>query len=75
MSTLTDTQLVILSAASQRDDRGVELSANIKGEAARKAAECAAVAIDSLLSAAEATGKRPARRAASRGRSLHEGRA
>jgi Protein of unknown function (DUF3489) len=37
MSTLTDTQLVILSAASQRDDRGVELSANIKGEAARKA--------------------------------------
>jgi Protein of unknown function (DUF3489) len=27
---------VILSAASQRDDRGVELPANIKGEAARK---------------------------------------
>ena len=36
MSRLTDTQLVILSAASQRDDRGVELPANIKGEAARK---------------------------------------
>ena len=36
MSKLTDTQLVILSAASQRDDRGVELPANIKGEAARK---------------------------------------
>jgi hypothetical protein len=36
MSTLTDTQLVILSAASQRDDRGVELPANVKGEAARK---------------------------------------
>src|SRR5262245_40981063 len=36
MSKLTDTQLVILSAASQRDDRGVELPANGKGEAARK---------------------------------------
>jgi hypothetical protein len=36
MSRLTDTQLIILSAASQRDDRGVELPANLKGEAARK---------------------------------------
>jgi Protein of unknown function (DUF3489) len=36
MSKLTDTQLIILSAASQRDDRGVELPSNIKGEAARK---------------------------------------
>jgi hypothetical protein len=36
MSKLTDTQLVILSAAAQRDDRGVELPANVKGEAARK---------------------------------------
>jgi hypothetical protein len=36
MARLTDTQLVILSAASQRDDRGVELPANVKGEAARK---------------------------------------
>src|SRR5258707_6684393 len=36
MSKLTDTQLIILSAASQRDDRGVELPANIKGETARK---------------------------------------
>jgi len=36
MPKLTDTQLTILSAASQRDDRGVELPANIKGEAARK---------------------------------------
>ena len=34
MSRPTDTQLIILSAASQRDDRGVELPANIKGEAA-----------------------------------------
>ncbi len=39
MSKLTDTQLIILSAASQRDDRGVELPANIKGEAARKAVD------------------------------------
>ena len=36
MSKLTDTQLIILSAASQRDDRGVELPANLQGEAARK---------------------------------------
>ena len=36
MARLTDTQLVILSAASQRDDRGVELPANLKGGAARK---------------------------------------
>jgi Protein of unknown function (DUF3489) len=36
MARLTDTQLIILSAASQRDDRAVELPANIKGEAARK---------------------------------------
>jgi Protein of unknown function (DUF3489) len=36
MAKFTDTQLVILSAASQRDDRGVELPANVKGEAARK---------------------------------------
>jgi Protein of unknown function (DUF3489) len=36
MARLTDTQLIILSAASQRDDRGVERPANVKGEAARK---------------------------------------
>src|SRR5437773_11122458 len=36
MSKLTDTQLIILSAASQRDDRGVELPASVKGDAARK---------------------------------------
>ena len=36
MSRLTDTQLIILSVASRRDDRGVELPTNIKGEAARK---------------------------------------
>jgi uncharacterized protein DUF3489 len=36
MSKLTDTQLVILSAASQRGDRGVELPPDAKGGAARK---------------------------------------
>jgi len=36
---LPDTQLIILSATSQRDDRGVELPASIKGEAARKAVD------------------------------------
>jgi Protein of unknown function (DUF3489) len=39
MSRFTDTQLIILSAASQRDDRGVELPANVKVEAARKAVD------------------------------------
>jgi hypothetical protein len=39
MSKLTDTQFVILSAASQRDDRGVELSAYVKSQAARKAVD------------------------------------
>ena len=34
MARLTDTQLIILSAASQRG--GVELPANVKGEAAGK---------------------------------------
>src|SRR5713226_10669690 len=33
---LTDTQLVLLSAASQREDRGVELGSNLKGGAAHK---------------------------------------
>src|SRR6516162_2687561 len=37
MSGLSDTQLVILSAASQRDDRGVDLPATVKDKATRKA--------------------------------------
>ena len=36
MAKLTHAQLVILSAAAQRDDCGVELPANVQGEAARK---------------------------------------
>jgi hypothetical protein len=38
MSRLTDTQFVILPAASQRDDRGVELPAN-EGETGRTLVE------------------------------------
>ena len=36
MSKFTDTQFVILSAAAQRDDRGVELPANLRGGAAHR---------------------------------------
>jgi Protein of unknown function (DUF3489) len=36
MSKLTDTQLVTLSAASQREDRGVVLPPNLRGGAAQK---------------------------------------
>jgi hypothetical protein len=39
MSRLTDTQLVILSSASRRHDRGVDLPANITDEAVRKAVD------------------------------------
>ena len=39
MSKLTDTQLVILSSASRRNDRGVDLPANVTGEAVRKAVD------------------------------------
>jgi hypothetical protein len=37
MARLTDTQLVILSTASRRDDRGVDLPTNVTGEALREA--------------------------------------
>ena len=57
MSRLTDTQLIILSAASRRDDRGVELPANIKGEAARKAVDKLIRA--SLLEEVHAAGSLP----------------
>jgi hypothetical protein len=33
---LTDTQLVLLSAASQREDRSIELAPNLKGAASHK---------------------------------------
>jgi hypothetical protein len=39
MAKLTDTQLVILSTASRRNDRGVDLPTNVTGEALRKAVD------------------------------------
>jgi hypothetical protein len=57
MSRLTDAQRIILSAASRRDDRGVELQANIKGEAARKAVDKLIRA--SLLEEVRAAGSLP----------------
>ena len=39
MSKLTDTQLVILSSASRRNDRGVDLPTNVTAEAVRKAVD------------------------------------
>lgn len=36
MTKLTDTQLMMLSAGAQRDDRGIELPVNLKGGVARK---------------------------------------
>jgi Protein of unknown function (DUF3489) len=39
MSRLTNTQLVILSSASRRHDRGVDLPANVTGEPVRKAVD------------------------------------
>ena len=57
MSKLTDTQPIILSAASRRDDRGVELPANINGDAARKAVDKLIRA--SLLEEVRAAGSLP----------------
>ena len=39
MARLTDTQLVILSTASGRNDRGVDLPTNVTSEAVRKAVD------------------------------------
>src|SRR5262252_9787794 len=39
MARLTDTQLVILSSASRRNDRGVDLPGNVAAEALRKAVD------------------------------------
>jgi hypothetical protein len=60
MPKLTDTQLIILSAASQRDDRGVELPANLKGGAARKVVDKLIRA--GLLEEARVRGSLPQRR-------------
>jgi uncharacterized protein DUF3489 len=39
MPRLTDTQLIILSSATRRNDRGVDLPANVTGEPVRKAVD------------------------------------
>ena len=39
MAKLTDTQRVILSSASRRNDRGVDLPTNVTGEAVREAVD------------------------------------
>ena len=57
MSRLTDTQLIILSAASRREDRAVELPANINAEAAGKAVDKLIRA--SLLEEVRAAGSLP----------------
>src|ERR1700689_4777688 len=57
---LTDTQLVILSAASRREDRGVVLPTNVKGGAAQK---LVAKLIDlGLIEEVRARGELPDRR-------------
>ena len=50
--TLTDTQLVLLSAASQREDGGIELARNLKGGAAHRV-------VGRLLGAAKVQGEQP----------------
>ena len=55
---LTDTQLVILSAASQREDRAVVLPANLKGGAAHKVV--GKLLTDGLLEELQARGALPA---------------
>jgi hypothetical protein len=50
MSRLTDTQLIILSAASQRDDRGVDLPARPKSQNNCTGRRGVAIALPSDLS-------------------------
>ena len=54
---LTNTQLVILSAASQREDRAIELAPNLKGGAARKVV--GKLQADGLIEEIEASGSLP----------------
>jgi hypothetical protein len=54
---LTDTQLVLLSAASQREDRAIELPANLKGGAAHKVV--GKLLADGLVEEIRATGDLP----------------
>jgi len=57
MARLTDTQLVILSAASQREDRGVELPENVQGKTTGKVV--AKLIRAGLLEEVEASGSLP----------------
>jgi hypothetical protein len=54
---LTDTQLVMLSAASQREDRAIELPPNLKGSAAHKVVS--KLLADSLVEETQAIGALP----------------
>jgi hypothetical protein len=54
---LTDTQLVLLSAASQREDRCIELGANLKGAAAHKVV--GKLLTDGLIEETQARGSLP----------------
>jgi hypothetical protein len=54
---LTDTQLVLLSAASQREDRAIELPAKLKGGAAHKVV--GKLLADSLVEEIRASGDLP----------------
>ena len=54
---LTSTQLVILSAASQRQDCAIELVPNLKGSAARKVVS--KLLADGLIEEIEARGSLP----------------
>jgi hypothetical protein len=57
MARLTDTQLIILSAASQREDRGVEQPANVQGKTTGKVVDKLIRA--GLLEEVEASGSLP----------------
>ena len=54
---LTDTQLVILSAASQREDSAIELAPNLKGSAANKLVD--KLLADGLIEEIQARGSLP----------------
>src|SRR5665647_1976103 len=54
---LTDTQLVILSAASQREDCAIELAPNLKGAAAHKVV--GKLLSDGLIEEIQANGSLP----------------
>src|SRR5215212_7972395 len=54
---LTDTQLVLLSAASQREDHGIELAPNLKGGPAQKLVR--KLLSEGLIEEVRATGSLP----------------